>query len=125
MSTYRKRLNVFLLWFLAVGIAAPAFALDGNQLYSKCTSQATWELNFCDSYIWGVAEGVTSMDLIYSKNSKGLFQQLICTPKGVVPQQIIDVVKKYLKDNPQNRADAATQSVLIALTKAFPCNKPQ
>ena len=46
----------------------------------------------------------------------------ICMPQSVETGQMLDIVKKYLNDNPSIRHFAAGGSVLTALSISFPCN---
>src|SRR5579872_350884 len=80
--------------------AQPSFE-TGNTLYAVCTSgnQAR-----CAGYIVGVA------DVFQSQNTTP-----VCLPTGVTGLQLVDVVKKYLADNPAERHYAAPSEIQLAL----------
>jgi hypothetical protein len=89
----------------------PAF-ISGNQLHEDCTSANRADQGFCGGYITAVADmaqGLKSID--------------VCLPKDVVIQQSVDVIKKYLADNPAARHYSAYTIVIAALNAAFPCPK--
>jgi hypothetical protein len=44
-----------------------------------------------------------------------------CSPKGVSGGQIMDVVTKHFRDDPEDRHYTAESEVELALKKAFPC----
>lgn len=46
-----------------------------------------------------------------------------CRPEGVINQQLVDVVVKYLVQQPEKRASAASELIIAALNQAFPCRK--
>jgi hypothetical protein len=90
---------------------AAAF-IGGNQLNEDCTSASRFDQGFCAGYIIAVADmaqGLKSID--------------VCLPKDVVIQQAVDVIKKYLADNPAARHYSAYTIVIAALNAAFPCPK--
>ena len=102
--------------------AVPAQARyeTGNTLYSDCTNSGTKIDRLvagahCSSYIVGVYDEHEFQSLI-SKTSPEF-----CAPKGVVIQQLVDIVTKFLVDNPESRQYPAAALVKLSLTKAFPC----
>lgn len=47
---------------------------------------------------------------------------LVCAPKNVSVAQLLDVVKKYVNENPDKRHKPAKELVMMSLIGAFPCN---
>jgi hypothetical protein len=46
-----------------------------------------------------------------------------CTPSGVRPAQLIDVVERYLRQNIANRHNSASVLITLAFAEAWPCPK--
>ncbi len=47
----------------------------------------------------------------------------MCVPNGVPVSQLLDIVQKYLNENPGMRHNSASDLVVVAVVKAFPCKK--
>lgn len=106
------------LFLIASTISAPSHAmLTGNELHEICRSGMN---DACDYYIMGSAEGLSLMNLIASDVAKDV-KQTICLPSGVTNRRLIDIVKKYVQNNPKKRAQPASGLVFLALTDTFPC----
>lgn len=94
-------------------LPARAGAITGNQLFETCgtaeqTSQA-WSSGFCDGYIAGVFESLAPVGGI------------ICPSPEVTNQQVVDVVRQFLKAAPEVRDKAGSVLVSYALRRVFPC----
>ena len=100
---------------LALTGVARANFVDGNLLYSWCTTAGT-ELR-CFSYV----EGVWDMIDIYQRENA--LRTAICVPAGVgvTSRQLRDAAVKYLEQHPANRHYAASSLVWSALKDAWPC----
>lgn len=48
---------------------------------------------------------------------------LVCTPDRVKVGQIVGMVKKYVRENPDKWNRSASSLVISALSSAFPCKK--
>ncbi|MGA2563359.1 MAG: Rap1a/Tai family immunity protein [Steroidobacteraceae bacterium] len=85
---------------------------SANQLYTDCTSTSQFDQGSCWGYIVAaadIANGLTDID--------------VCLPPGVTMQDVVDVTKKYLIDNPAERRYSAHSTVIASLRKAFSCPK--
>ncbi len=109
---------------LAAGVlvSGEAWAKSGNELYKECTVEKTSsnyyiQTAYCFAYIRGVAETLDDNSLV--KNSIANF----CLPNDATYGQALDVVKKWLSNNPQDRHLAAYSLVAYSLSKAWPCPK--
>jgi hypothetical protein len=104
---------------VVVLVSGPALAgfRTGNDLYSYC-QEPLGEYNeaLCIGYILGVFD---ALDNVRAGMSEGLF----CSPTTVNAGQVRDVVKKWLKDNPQHRHYSGGEVVSFALSKVWPCKK--
>ena len=78
----------------------------GNDLLSMCDDKLG------GSHCLGTAVGYADM-LFWMK--------LICSTGTITKGQVIDIIKKYIRDNPAERHKAAAGLAYAALTKAFPC----
>jgi hypothetical protein len=95
-------------------------ALDGNNLYNDCTAATTTVpteqfllVGTCIGYVTAIT------DALFAGNSVNGFKA--CIPINADINQIVDVVKNYIRDNPEKRHLVAVGLVAAALGRAFPC----
>ncbi|MDA7755619.1 Rap1a/Tai family immunity protein [Pseudomonadales bacterium] len=98
---------------LAMLLGSPASyaagAVTGNELAGYCEKgAATSQKALCGGYVAGVFD-----------TASGSF---ICSPKGVTVGQLVSIVTKYFRENPEWLHDNASVLVTAALAEAFPCN---
>jgi len=67
------------------------------------------------SYVMG------AFDMAHSLNERWLFKKRFCKPYDVDRLQLLTVVKKYMRDHPEQMDFAAAGIVYDALTEAYPC----
>ena len=93
-------------------------SMNGNQLYAYCTSApGSPQAMACLGYENGVTDTLQSAaDVIRRANH-------ICLPQNVSGQQVLDVVRDYFRDHPEDRHHVASDEVILALRTAFPCKK--
>lgn len=84
----------------------------GNQLYDECQIE---EPMLCVAYIIGVA------DTVQDAVSAGSLPRFVCYNNRVTPQQLKDVVVRYLRAHPETRDRTAPSIIAVALREAFPC----
>lgn len=82
---------------------------DGNALQKMATSSQAHDISMFRGYVAGIQDF----------NNGSYF----CVPADVRLSQSSAVVQKYLEENPQSWHFVAKQIVIMALTKAFPCEK--
>ena len=82
----------------------------GNTLYALCQGESEADKTGCMMYVAG----------IYDANS-WIEKKQTCTPESVTLNQIVDVAKKGLSDNPADRHLGAASLVGYYLGIAFPC----
>jgi hypothetical protein len=115
--------RAFLAALIALVVSGPALGADGNSLHEWCQGTATddykrgLQYGACGAYIFGVIESSKGI-------KKGVGKIVFCPHKGVLAQQVRDIVKKWLEDNPEYRHLNAAHLVAAALANAFPCKKP-
>ena len=100
---------------LAMLLGSPTSYADytGNNLVEHCKDKdAYFGSGFCHGYIAGVGSMLTWA----SERNR------ICIPDGVTGGQVVSIVRKYLKENPESLHESGDLLVTIALRKAFPCN---
>jgi hypothetical protein len=51
------------------------------------------------------------------------YLSITCTPNGASVGQIVAIVSKYIKDNPDKWMESANHLVGVSLQKSFPCEK--
>ncbi|MBD9444886.1 Rap1a/Tai family immunity protein [Rhizobium sp. RHZ01] len=84
---------------------------NGNALLADCSSKASTLKAFCIGYIEGVIDG-----LEVTGNITGAGQ---CLRYEVTGGQLMDVVVKSLRKNPETRHNAAAALVVFAVANAF------
>lgn len=100
---------LFLGIFLTIPFSANAAVFTGNELIALETENSY----AYDTYIYGVRDGL----ILGYKTSEYPF----CQPKGITNRQIINIVKKYFRDNSTETHYYAPVLIHAALYKAFPC----
>lgn len=87
----------------------------------------------CNGFILGVSSGI-ELGSLKAGYAAGLpkddwepikrYGQIVagyCEPERVETKQIVDVVTKFLRQNPEHRHQNAAVVVAMAFTSAFPC----
>lgn len=89
----------------------PSFT-KGNELWEACNwpNGDRGAEHTCSGYIIG------AIDAISTEN-----RTAFCLPQHTTQQQATDIVKKWLKDHPEERHYIATYAVRTAIKAAFPC----
>ena len=98
---------------------------DGSELLKNCgeavrlidNSQATVDalsIGYCQGMVRGVADL-----LVLGKNLSDTYGA--CIPNGATTDQLIQIVHKYLTDNPTQLHEANSTLSLTALKEAYPC----
>lgn len=109
-----------LLAAIALGVATPACAMDGNTLLEHCTEvgqTAPYGQIACNNYIGGIIEGYSAA----LKSHKAPPERFdFEAPANMATQQAIDIVVKYLRDHPERRHLLASALIVIAMHEAFP-----
>jgi hypothetical protein len=100
----------------AIALPTPGNAASifhtGKRLYSLCTAETLSEQAYCG----GVITGTWDMYLAAFPD-----QRLVCLPGNVTVEELRDVVTHYLRDNPRERSQPASDLVGLALATNFPC----
>ena len=98
---------------LALLATAPALTFfSGNDLYSQCEMETPM---VCVGYILGVSDAVSDAE------TAGSLPRLVCVSRDSTPEQLKDIVVKYLRDNPDTRDKSAASLTVAALRHAAPC----
>jgi hypothetical protein len=70
------------------------------------------------SYVSGFVDALA----LAAGNDKS--RRVVCFPdRGVPNNQMIRIFVKYLESNPEQLHESGRMSLLIALTRAFPCSR--
>lgn len=107
-----------LMFFSVVAVAG---FVDGNELskwnpsVEKVMQRAASNEDYPDYYqFMGYTQGA------YDANS-----YLLCPPDKFTTRQLMGVVSKYLKENPNRWNLSGGMLVYMAVSEAFPCQKPK
>jgi hypothetical protein len=111
------RMVVFLIGLVVV-FSGSAQATSGNELLSRCKAQ-NHERTWCLGYLQGFHNGLVIADALGLRLLGGT--SVYCMPPNVTVGQIVDVVVRFLEQNPAIRHENAEWLTLAALTHAFPC----
>jgi hypothetical protein len=116
-----SRISLFLLCsVIGTSFSAPARASfdTGNTLYSACSTERGDTLYYqnnsiCMGYVSGVFDVLTLQDFANRKQACPLVT-------GMTRTQLVDIVLKYIRDNPGERNLSAAVMVIGGLKDAFP-----
>jgi hypothetical protein len=106
--------SVFVAGLLLAAASLPARAgfVDGNKLHQDCSSMLNVLDSSCAAYVSAVADTLEQAPVA---------RRRACLPAGAKLSQAVDVVKRWLADNPQLRHLPGPEVVATALERAFPC----
>ena len=117
-----SRMIIGLVFGLLVISPAEAGYKEGNDLHRHCSQTASdFNTGICLGYITGAVDVLSDAKLagVY----KNGFDIGCWSVTEIELGQLIDIVKKYLVDHPEERHNVGTLIVLNALREAFPCKK--
>ena len=78
----------------------------------------------CVSYIAGFVDGVETGNLTTTVQMKPTtVPQPFCRPEGVENGQLVKIVLKYIRENPEDAHHSTGLVAMWAFQKAFPCSK--
>ena len=94
------------------------YFISGNKLHEWCVPpQAASQKEgkaLCRGYV------VAGYDyLVFEMRARQKRQ--VCVPRAITPQQLVDVVTKYLVERPKLLHSPAAALVVAAMRKAWPC----
>ncbi len=96
----------------------------GNDLFDHCTADTnSVQYSFCIAYIEGAVDMIGSLQGAVAATDDKSFWKLnaICVPNAATIGQIVDVVIKYMKDHPEQRADKAGWIITRSLLQVWSC----
>lgn len=99
---------IFTMLALFTGSAHADF-YTGNKLKSLCNSQNYVESSVCIGYTVGITDSFSGY--------------LFCPPAEVTAGQLVEMVKKYMNENPAKLHEPSSSIVVDAIKKDFPCKK--
>ena len=105
----KKLVTITALAMLLGSSASYAVLISGNKLFENCGQDgATFtEVGVCYGFVFGVFDVIQGVE--------------VCEPDDVTGGQLIGIVRKYLKENPENLHLNAAFLVTLALSEVFPC----
>jgi hypothetical protein len=121
-------MRTLLFAFLAVALLTGSVEADdipfspfisGNDLWTWCSSREVRSVNLCLGYALGAADVWT---VVSTRPQWDLAK--VCLPSAVKPDQVRDVVIRYLREHPEDRHNPAALAAYSALKDAFPCAAP-
>ena len=119
MKVYALALAVSLAVLFTAGEGRAAY-LSGNGLNEACSSDNYFSDGQCLGYIQGVYDARVLLDkAIIKKQWDGNWTA--CVPVSVSAGQLKEVVKKYLREHPEQWHYSANSTVARAFDETFPC----
>ncbi len=111
--------NLYMLLFLVMAVSLPirdsnSAYWDGNQLQKFCGSNNARFQLICNGYVVGVIDASGGKEA-------GVSGTTFCIANRVQAKQTVEVVKKWLDNNPAKRHLPGGRIVALALSQPFPC----
>lgn len=107
-----SRSKILRALLLVLAMPAHAYFVDGNTLLERMEDPGTVKPMVALGFVLGVADSFE--------------QTQICLPENVRAQQLYDLVRDWLRANPDKRHVQAAAIVLVVLRQAWPCaNQPK
>ncbi len=110
-----KHLALILILLLppAQTVAAPKPGQDNAEiLYKNCgTSANKWSQSYCFRYV---------IDIVDSAKQEGR-PLAVCQPKGATKGEVVDAVRTWLANRPEERRKSALSLIARALSDTWPC----
>jgi hypothetical protein len=97
---------------------------SGNNLYAECEEGAgSVQYSFCLAYVTGALDMIGGLQGADSATDQKSLWKLstVCVPNQATAGQVVDIVLKYMKDHPEDRASRASWIVIRALIGAWKC----
>ncbi len=115
--------KAFIIFAVLTVMAAPAYAggpIMVKDWYNECTANTKETVGYmkqltCLRYARGLADGVELWHLLDPNSAR------ICIPKQVDAQQLVEVGKKYYRENPRDQHTEAAVLLGLAFQDAWPC----
>ena len=123
MKTIRQIIQVSVVTLFVLSMSVYVEAMTGNKLMENCekydvevSQQDYTETGYCAGYITGTIYGMGYFISFLD------YENRFCMPtKNLQHGQMVKVVIKYLKDNPQRLHENYTHLIFSAVSEAFPC----
>src|SRR5210317_2065525 len=121
--------RTLLMLFVAMFMASPARAFDGETLRGACNDVIKYQQNKTDKSVsrlnvgicYGFISGVINNHKVMFKYRK--VQKLFCTPENQSNAEIAKIYMKYLDAHPENLQMNGALLLDAALKEAYPCPK--
>jgi hypothetical protein len=103
--------------FLSVSVWGQGAFQNGEKMAKHCTvdQRSAFEDGVCMGYI------ISVVDTLAWTVALEALEVPYCLPEGVAPEQLKEVVIKYLKENPERLKFASPPLIVAAFTEAYPC----
>lgn len=117
-----------LIGILSLLYCCNSYAINGNELHEMLQGDSIFDKARGQQFVIGVIDTEAlfyflgkGLDKPQNKQSQSL--SYICLPEGANYGQAIDIVKKYLNENPQNRELHAAYLVHASMIKIWACTQ--
>ena len=87
----------------------------GNGFLRNCSGDINAENSFRLGICFGYLDGWLARDAATPEF------RFVCRPPSVPNGQVMDVLLKYLRENPETRHNSIDGAIVVALSGAFPC----
>ena len=114
-------LKLALCMLLGLSLSGLTFAgnfLIGHHLKHACAAEEQYSKGICKGFIMAVHDSL----LGYSNYAEVDMDDIFCTPDAVDSTLVADSVIQYMEKHPENLGYIASQVVIMALQRAYPCS---
>ena len=109
---------IFAVILLILATNVDAQYVSGDTLHDLCQVEVI-ETEFEPTCVFFI---VGALDMYHDlQHSKNIPEPVFCTPDTAYRLQSVEVVSKYLESHPDTRNMEAVALILVAMSKAFPC----
>jgi hypothetical protein len=79
----------------------------------------------CLGYVEGLVEGMDGGYFFYENSMKGPVTRAFCVPPDTSHGQLVRIVLKFIRNNPEEAHKRTAFLIVEAINKAFPCPAPR
>lgn len=102
-------------------VSTPVWSQEnGNDLHEQCSDTSVAVRFGCSSFISGYFSGIRSSRFFYSRKYNE-DRPIFCIPNEVTLGQIVDIVRKDLRDFPEIRNRPTDDVLTLIISSKFPC----
>jgi hypothetical protein len=107
---------------IGLAMMVSATFVTATELNTLCMSKNPNDQLFCAAYIVGAADGIHTGAMAVDPSKDN---DTVCLPIGVIRQEVVDLVKTYLRESKLDHDVEASVFVYAALDTKWRCPAPK